>query len=502
MPRRHKYESSIDSDSESDNYAEPPKKKARKSNPRTGKGPSTKAEVTILATDRSSSNKSETQQRLDQIGDAVIGRIRKALALASHDQTGEDEARAALRMASKLLERHNVTQADILSQETESEQLKRAGTSVVSIKNTVKPTTAVSLELWTNTLAAAMDTFFDCQSYNTKFNGKRPKVDWTFYGLAEQTVAAAHAFEMTYNLISAWSLKPNVGKGVHAKKQLLSHGRRAWFVFSDHADSSWFLTVVGILGLYGMAKKEKEEDKQRAIKKEQALLKARQEQEAAEDNSRMERLKGPEAETIAGPSTQTKIKAEEPPIDVKPELDRRVKIEEIDDEDDFGGQRAFDQADWMPENLAPEDNDAADGPAFEGFDEVAPDFNDSDNDEDLLDLDAEKPMLKRQESIAPELGSMAPPASIVPLSEHNVKDEPEEESPWSSVGQLVAFRESSIAIGDDYLKKQGIKLVKGRKAKALEFKDSDARRIYQLGKQDAKKIDVRQKQLKDVEMDD
>ncbi|KAJ7703143.1 hypothetical protein B0H17DRAFT_1041917 [Mycena rosella] len=476
MPRRHKYESSPDSsgsESESDNYEAPSKKKARRSKPKAVKGPTTKAEVTILATDKSP-NKSDTQKRLDQVDDAVIGRIRKALELAGHEQTGEAEARAALRMATKLLDRHNVTQADIMSQETESEQLKRAGQSVVSIKN-VNPTTSVSVEGWTQPLAAAMTTFFDCQSYNTKFNGHLPKVDWTFYGLAEQTVAAAHAFEMTYNLISTWSLKPSIGKGVHAK--------------------NCYRTGVAH-GLYDMATREKKEDKERAIKKEQALLKARQDQEAAEDKSRTERLKGPEA---AGPWEEVKIKAEEPTADIKPEQDRRVKIEEVDDDDDFGGQRAFDQVDWMS---ALGVDDAKNVPAFQDFDDVAPDFNDSDNDEDLLDLDAEKPAVKRRESVAPLRGSMAPPASVIPLADQKVKDEPEEDSPWSSVGQLVAFRESSIAIADDYLKTQGVKLVKGRKSKGLEFKDSDARRIYKLGQSDASKINVRQKQLKDVEMDD
>ncbi|KAJ7084434.1 hypothetical protein B0H15DRAFT_1023892 [Mycena belliarum] len=475
MPRHSETTSESESDSD---YAAPPKKKARTSNPKGAKtrSPTTKAEVTISATDTSSRTKSETQKRLDEIGDAVIGRIRKALALASHPQTGEDEARAALRMASKLLERHNVTQADIISQETETEQLKRAGQSVVSIKNIVKPSTAVSLEQWTQTLAAAMDTFFDCQSYTTKFNGVLPRVEWTFYGLAEQTVAAAHAFEMTYNLISAWSLRPNVGKGIHAKNCYRS----------------------GVAtGLHAMAKKEKKEDKKRAIKKESALLKARQEQEAAEDKSRVERLKGPEIAAIAGPveSTEAKFKVEEPTED-KTKPDRRVKIEEVDDEDSFGGRKALDTASMLEAaaRTCEDDSDPEDCPAFS---EVAPDFNDSDDDEHLLDLDADKPTVKRQESVPPMPGLMAPPASAVPLLEQKIKDEPDDDSPWASVGQLVAFRESSIAIGDDYLKAQGVKLLKGRKSKGLEFKDSEARRIYQLGKKDAEKIDVRQRQLMD-----
>ncbi|KAJ7346678.1 hypothetical protein DFH08DRAFT_198484 [Mycena albidolilacea] len=420
-------------------HTHPMQKKARQSIPKT-KAPSTKAEVTIRATD-TPLDASDSKKRLEKIDTAVIGRIKKALALASHAQTGEDEARAALRMASKLLERHNVTQAEVMAQESESEQLKRAGTSIVSVKSTVAPTTAVSLE-----------------------------VDWTFYGLAEQTVAAAHAFEMCYNLILAWSLKPDAGKGIHAKNCYRTGVSR---------------------GLYDMAEKEKAEDKHRAKKKEQALLTARQEQEAAEDKARLDRLQGPE---------EAKVKTEEAE-DVKFESDRRVKIEEVDDDDDgFGGQRAFDHVDWEAET-GPQRDDADPGPAFEGFGDVAPDFNDEDNDDDLLDLDAEKPTVKRSDSAGPSRGAMGPPASVVPLGKQKPKEEPEDDSPWSSVGQLVAFREQSIAIGDDYLKSQGIKLVKGRKRKALEFKDSEARRIYNKGKKDAENIDVRQKRVKDVGMD-
>lgn len=234
-----------------------------------------------------------------------------------------------------------------------------------------------------------------------------------------------------------------------------------------------------------MAKKEKAQDKERAQKKEQALLRARQEQEAIEDKARLDRLEGPE---------DVNIKAEEPEVVVKPELDRRVKMEEVDDDDDIGGQRAFDQAGWTEEDERRE-------VFLETLREARADFNDEDDHENLLDLDAEKPKLKRSESTGPSLGSMGPPVSAVPLAEQKVKEE-EDDSPWSSVGQLVAFREQSIAVGDEYLKSQGVKLVKGRKHKALEFKDSDARKLYLRGKKDAQNIDVRQKRVKDVGMDD
>ncbi|CAK5265744.1 unnamed protein product [Mycena citricolor] len=449
MPKR-RYDTTSDSEySDSDFEAteiKGPKRAKRtsasKSTGTRSKGPATKAEVTIRATDAPIRDKTESQKRLEGMDAAVIGRIKKALALAAHPQTGEDEARAALRMASKMLERHNVTQADIMSQESESEKLKR----VVSIRNDAG--TPFQLPAWTSTLSTAMDTFFDCQSYSTKFTGSRPKVDWSFYGLQEQTVAAAHAFEMTYNLILAWSQKPEAGKGTHAKNCYRS----------------------GVAyGLYKMAQQEKADEKSRAVKKEQALLQARQEAEAAETKAKLVRLEQPQ------------IKEEDGAVKMEQHEERKVKIEDVDDEDDFRDRRLPSK---YEENADEEDN--FNGPATLG--DMAPDFDDNDDVDNLLDLDAERPTLKRRESPSVE-------------AKATVKPEADEESPWASVNQLVAFREATAAIGDDYLKSQGIKLEKGRKSRPLEFKDAQARSLYQKGKDDAKKIDVRRKQIKNTEMD-
>ncbi|KAJ7287483.1 hypothetical protein C8J57DRAFT_587495 [Mycena rebaudengoi] len=184
------------------------------------------------------------------------------------------------------------------------------------------------------------------------------------------------------------------------------------------------------------------------------------------------------------------VKAEVFEAEVKQEPDRRVKMEEVEDEE-FITHPPLDQPDWMQTRTG---NQLADDmeDELQGFGYAAPDFNDSD-DENLLDLDAATPRLKKSASAGPSLGSMAPPP---------MKEEPDD-TPWSSVGQLVAFREQSVAIGNDYLKTQGIKLKAGGKRKALEFKDREAQRLYKLGQEDAEKIDVRQKRLiKDVEMDE
>jgi hypothetical protein len=54
-----------------------------------------------------------------------------------------------------------------------------------------------------------MKCFFDCKFYSTT---NYSALELTFYGIAENTVAAAMSFEMTYNLIAEWA-RPYKGVG-------------------------------------------------------------------------------------------------------------------------------------------------------------------------------------------------------------------------------------------------------------------------------------------------
>lgn len=63
---------------------------------KTAQSPTTTAAITILATDITP-DRADARSRLDKIDGDALGRIRKALALASHEGTGEKEAKAALR---------------------------------------------------------------------------------------------------------------------------------------------------------------------------------------------------------------------------------------------------------------------------------------------------------------------------------------------------------------------------------------------------------------------
>ena len=164
-----------------------PKKK------KSTRGPLRHAKVLQLATD--------AQQSGNPVDQGILDRIQKCLARAYHESSSEAEGKAALFLSQKLMSQHNVTQADlILSDKTKSHY---GGHSVVQIGRTDgdKKKRTVT-EGFVVKLANAMCTFFDCKLYTTDCSGC---TEWTFYGIAQNTVAAATAFEMTHNKISIWA---------------------------------------------------------------------------------------------------------------------------------------------------------------------------------------------------------------------------------------------------------------------------------------------------------
>lgn len=122
------------------------------------------------------------------------------------------------------------------------------------------------------------------------------------------------------------------------------------------------------------------------------------------------------------------------------------------------------------------------------------DFHDNDDMDDWLDLDAIKPTIGSSFPPGPSTGTMGPPTSTVPIAEQKARRETEDDSSqWSSVGQLVAFRETSVAIAEGYLISQGIKLTTRRKRGAFIIQNDAGNQLYQQGREDAKRINVKRK---------
>lgn len=106
-----------------ENEQRPRKRQARERRPAKLTPALYKAEVkTIAETGSGRPNSSSTG-----IDNTVLQRIQKCLQRANHPQTPEAEAKAAFHVASQLMSRYNVTQAEVLAHEPPDVQKKYAG---------------------------------------------------------------------------------------------------------------------------------------------------------------------------------------------------------------------------------------------------------------------------------------------------------------------------------------------------------------------------------------
>jgi len=128
---------------------------------------------------------------ISHVAQDVVERIRNCLARAHHDNANEHEARAAMRMASQIMDGHNINQAQVMGEESVAERAKRGGFSAVIIKP-VKEGSVVKFQVWAQDLRIAMCEFFKCRTYSSQ---NKSRVKHTFYSIA------ARAFEMMHDLI-------------------------------------------------------------------------------------------------------------------------------------------------------------------------------------------------------------------------------------------------------------------------------------------------------------
>jgi hypothetical protein len=143
----------------------------------------------------------------------ILGRIKKCLQRAKHPNTAESEAQAAWRMASRLMAQYNITQTDLLDQTTNDDDYAAlGGQSLVDITSTRGSEARFISQTWVHDVAIAMTIFFDCRTYSTR---SPASVEWAFYGIPANTVAAAMAFEMAHNLTLEWA-RSKTGKNTMA----------------------------------------------------------------------------------------------------------------------------------------------------------------------------------------------------------------------------------------------------------------------------------------------
>lgn len=130
-------------------------------------------------------------------------RIIKLLNMGFHEGSNENEAKKAMKLAQKLMRKHNLSQA-LLLQDREtmnegSESLK-GGLVAVTVKN--RSSGKVSMWLrWFADLMAAIDKSFEVKSFYSAHRGRKCKI--TFYGIYTNCQLAAYAFKVSAERISA-----------------------------------------------------------------------------------------------------------------------------------------------------------------------------------------------------------------------------------------------------------------------------------------------------------
>lgn len=361
----------------------------------------------------------------NKINQGLLDKIQKCLNRARHPSANDTEAKAALFLAQRLMAQCNVTQADLIANDNTANKAQYAGRSVVSIHNVIDRTKRVRKETFVYKLGNAMCVLYDCRCYSVD---KRTAFEWSFFGIAANTVTAARAFEIVHNKTLEWACAYKGGAPA-------------------------FSYCVGLAdGFVNMAFHAKKRELVEVRRKELDLISARDRED--------EKLKRQELGRIQRLAP--------------------LKVEDDDDsEDDDSGAVMANLADGMDLDDAGQASDEA-GRA---------DFNERDI--ELIDLTGDvddnlERLIKREQPENSHVNNITGHPVKSEPSGAAVKYEDSSASPWGSEMQLVRFRAMSEQVAEDYLKERKLKL-RRRKPRHVPTRDADA---YCQGWKDSRKIDI------------
>lgn len=441
-----------------------------------------RAHVSNLACGNDGSEAARVKHKLKDVDLHVLERIKKAITLAGHAGTGEAEARNAMRIAQKLMQVHNVSQADIMAQESDEQRAKRAGSSVVEIRTRSSDTDEEGLVVfsgWYDTLADTMGIFFNVKSYWTKWSD-RSRITFTFYGIAEGTVAAAQAFEWIHNLIIKWRDQKQ-----YATRNMYCHG-----VVDE---------------LEKLAKRERKQEERAAARAEKERLAKASEEDAAQRAAEIARL-GP----ISTSTEQKMAKVEDAyemeetklvlsaaniaSADEEVNADFRDRYSHLDTGQSGFRSAGFNETDEIDEKM---DLDAVLRDAEERIriksdpDMKRPKF------EHDIDIKTNPNEQSLNAAVHVKSDPDVKPAHLQPKEEDvKVKPEPDEDAPsWENPHQLQLFRNHAVIIADTFLKEKKVDLSAGRARYMVSPSSEHAKAAYKRGRQDARSIEVKRRRI-------
>lgn len=407
-----------------------------------------KATVDRLANENTPANSTP------KAGQEAIDRVRKCFERANHPNANEQEAKAASRMASRIMERYQISQVDLMLNEANSQREKRGGISTVDIRPAGG---RAFISGWVEWLRGAIETFFDCRSFTTyMMSGYLDhRIRWTFYGIAEHTVSAAIAFEAIHNQIQDWS------------EEYVGIPQR----------NSYCLGVAD--GLLTLSKVEKKAAEARARESEEKAFATKIREE---DEKERERHLALDFNIVLGSESENEM-----------DIDH---VSETSDDDVDAVAGAVDDGGMDKGAIDNEALDDGDGLDDTEDNEVLPDFTERDEHETLVDTTADFEAELRR-FVPPEHTREhhdeplpRPPAKPTPtIQSGNVEAEAEEETvAWQSMRQLSLYREMSQDIGKKVLEEMGIKKLRMGRKRENDIKDSDA---FKQGRKDSKEIRLR-----------
>jgi len=136
----------------------------------------------------------------------VKNRIIKLLNTGFHDQSNEQEAKNAMKLAQRLMRKHNLSQAMLLKERetknsgsAEEEEVLKGGTVRVRIVNRKTRKVAV-MSRWIENLAGPVKRNFGVKCYLETCRGRR--CDFVFYGIYSNAQLAGYAFKVATERIS------------------------------------------------------------------------------------------------------------------------------------------------------------------------------------------------------------------------------------------------------------------------------------------------------------
>lgn len=380
-------------------------------------------------------------QTASDANNSVLDKIQKCLSRAYHANASEAEAKTALFLSQKLMSQHNITQADLLANDNGSNKAQYGGRSIVRIEKIAGSSRRVMREAFVSRLATAMCTFFDCKPFSTDFGNS---MEWTFFGIADNTVAAAAAFEMAHNLILEWACAYKGGGPTFCYRLGVADGLRA------------------------MAYREKQKELEDARRKELEFIVNENGGQSKEDQ----------------PSTERENAASS------------IRDRETLDSANDDVSMKFEESGNNSDSDSDSDSDCDCARNDVGCLNVQADFSMDDTQNIDLCEDVDETIdkyVKREPAGSPIPHDVL---SSLPAPDTKVKPGSCSSTPmvsqWRSEMQLVQFRVNSEQVADDYLEQHKIKLGKGRK-RTVNIRDRDS---YGWGRRDSSKINVRQRALK------